>query len=227
MERDPIHTVSCRHHGSSLALVFFLVRVMVTATRVTEQKRLQKQRERARLAKQPRKWKAYLMEERDRKRRDRANSKIRFEAKLKAVKKQAVQAHTERLRKIQAAQKEFLRARIAAQAQQLEKCKKQVSSERAKARAAVASIAQQWKDGLAQQASAYNKQLKEKVMLYKKGKVEEEKRTTRDDKEAERWETWWSRLPVEERRSILRVTRSKQHGSSFWDPGLHGRGHVH
>ena len=104
--------------------------------------------------------------------------------------------------------------------------KKQVSSERAKARAAVASIAQQWKDGLAQQASAYNTKRREKVMLYKKGKVEEEKRITKEDKEAVLWEAWWSRLSIEERRSILRVTRSKQHGTSFWDPGLHGQGHV-
>ena len=199
---------------------------MVSATRVTEQKRLQMQRERARLVKQPRKWKAYQLNERDRKRRDRANSKIRLETRLKAVKKQAAQAQTERLRKIQAAQKELLRVQTAAHARRLEKCKKQVGSERAKARAAVASIAQKWKDGLAQQASAYNKHLKEKVMLYNKGKVEEERRITRDDKEAERWETWWSRLPVAERRAMLRVTRSKQHGSSFWDPGLHGRGHV-
>ena len=159
---------------------------MVSATRVTEQKRLQKQRERARLVKQPRKWKAYQLKERDRKRRDRANSTIRLEPKLKAVKKQAAQAQTGRLRKIQAAQKELLRVQTAAHARRLEKCKKQVGSERAKARAAVASIAQKWKDGLAQQASAYNKRLREKVMLYKKAKVEDEKRNTKDQEEAER-----------------------------------------
>ena len=53
------------------------------------------------------------------------------------VKKQVVQAHTERPRKIQAAQEEFLRARTMSQAQQLEECKKQMSLKSAKARAAV------------------------------------------------------------------------------------------
>ena len=58
-----------------------------------------------------------------------------------------------------AAQEEFLCAQTATHAQQLEECKKQVSLASAKARAAVSSIAQPWKDGLAQQASTYNKQL--------------------------------------------------------------------
>ena len=110
-------------------------------------------------AKQPRKWKAYRMEELDRKRRDQANSTIRLEAKLMTVKKQVVQAHTERPRKIQAAQEEFLCARTATHAQQLEECKKQMSLKSAKARAAVSSIDQPWKDGLAQQGSTYNKLL--------------------------------------------------------------------
>ena len=75
------------------------------------------------------------------------------------VKKQVVQAHTERPRKIQAAQEEFLRARTRSQAQQLEECKKQMSLKSANARAAASSIDQPWKDGLAQQGSTYNTQL--------------------------------------------------------------------
>ena len=43
-------------------------------------------------------------------------------------------------------------------------------------------MAQPWKDGLAQQASTYNKQLWEKVILYKEGKVTEDKRITKENK---------------------------------------------
>ena len=155
------------------------------------------------------------MKERDRKRKAQANSKIRFEAKLNAVKMQAVQAQTGRLRKVQAAQKKLLRVQTAAHAQRLEEYKKHVVSERAKAKAAVALIAQKWRDGLAQQTSAYNKRLREKMMMYEKGKVEEEKRNTKDQEEAEQGKTWFSKLPIDHRRAILRDMRSKWHGSSF------------
>ena len=63
------------------------------------------------------------------------------------------------LKKDTAAQEEFLGARTATHAQHMEECKKHVSLASAKARAAVPSIAQPWKDGLAQQACTYNKQL--------------------------------------------------------------------
>ena len=75
------------------------------------------------------------------------------------VKNQVVQAHTERPRKMQVAQEELLCARTATHAQQLEECKKPVSLASAKVRAAVPSIAQPRKDGLAQQACTCNKQL--------------------------------------------------------------------
>ena len=150
---------------------------MVTATRITEQKRLQKQRERARLAKQPRKWKAYQRKQRDRSRRSRTNSKIRLEAILKAARKQAVQDMRERITKSQTAHKKLLRVQAAVQAQQLEAYKKQVVSERAKAKAAVALAAQKLRDGLAQQLIVFNNRLREKLKMYEKGKVEVKKYT--------------------------------------------------
>ena len=63
------------------------------------------------------------------------------------------------IKKDTAAQEEFLCARTATHAPHMEECKKQVSLANAKARAAVPSIAQPRKDGLAQQACTYNKQL--------------------------------------------------------------------
>ena len=63
------------------------------------------------------------------------------------------------LKKDTVAQEEFLGAQTPTYAKQLEECNKQMSLESAKARAAVSSIAQPWTDGLAQQASTYNKQL--------------------------------------------------------------------
>ena len=65
----------------------FFVRSMVNARQVTEQKRLQKRRERAKLARHPRKWRNYLRKDRDRQRRARANFQIQVEAKLKEAKK--------------------------------------------------------------------------------------------------------------------------------------------
>ena len=102
---------------------------MVSALQVTEQKRFQKRRERAKLAKHPRKWKVYLQKDRDRQRRARANFQIRVEAKLKEAKKKGVQAYTERLAKSHAAQTKFLRVRTMAHAQRLEGYKKQVVTE--------------------------------------------------------------------------------------------------
>ena len=195
---------------------------MVSTIHITEQKRLQKKRGRASLVKQLRNWKAYQLKERDFNRRDRAYFTIQLNAKLKAVKKQAALSQLERIRKKQAAQTELLRVQTVAQAQRLEKYKKQVGSERAKAQAAVASRLQKWKNELAQRASAYNKRLRAKEVQYKKPKVTEEKRITGYAKKAEQWETWWSRLPVEKRRSMIRVTRTKQHGSTVWVPRLHG-----
>ena len=198
---------------------------MVTAKRMIGQKRLQKQRERARLAKQPRKWKAYQRKQRDRSRRARANSKIRLEAILKAARKQAVQDMRERITKSQTAHKKLLRVQAAVHSQQLEEYKKQVVSERAKAKAAVALAAQKLRDGLAQQMIVFNNRLREKLKMYEKGKVEVEKIHRKEQEKSKRWETWWSKLTVEYRRSIIRETRFKWHGSSFWDPGLHGQGH--
>ena len=86
---------------------------MVSAKRAAEQKRFQKRRERAKLAKQPRKWKAYLRKERDRRRRARANFHIQVEAKLKEAKEKGVQAYTERLAKIQDAQCDACKKRFA------------------------------------------------------------------------------------------------------------------
>ena len=104
---------------------------MVSAKRAAEQKRFQKRRERAKLAKQSRKWKAYLRKERDRdrRRRARANFHIRVEAKLREAKEKGVQAYTERLAKIQDAQTKLLRVRTVAHAQRLEGYKKQVVTE--------------------------------------------------------------------------------------------------
>ena len=222
VESDPIHTGSCRHHGSSLALKFFLIRNMVSEIRGTKQKCLQPQKKRARLNNQPRDSKAYQLKKRDRQRKDRVNSTIRFEAKPKAVTKHAAQAQTERIRQILTAQSELLRVQTASHARQMEKCKEQVRSERVKAQAAVASIAQKWKDGMTQQANAYDSRLREKGMLYKSGGVKAGKRSAGHATKAELWETWWSRLPVQERQAMLRVTRSGSHGSLFWFPRLHG-----
>ena len=100
-----------------------------------------------------------------------------------------------------------------------------MGAERAKAKAAVALAAQKLRDGLAQQLIVFNNRLREKLKMYEKGKVEVEKIHRTEQKKSKRWETWWSKLTVEHRRSIIRETRFKWHGSSFWDPGLHGQGH--
>ena len=74
------------------------------------------------------------MKERDRKRRDRANSKIGLEATLKAAKNPSRSSPYRATKKDTGCPEEFLRVRTAAQAQQLEKFKKQASLERGKLR---------------------------------------------------------------------------------------------
>ena len=79
--------VSCCYRGSSLALDLFLIRIMVSATQITDQKRFQKLREQNEIAKNYRKRKAYQLKDRGPKRRGLANSKIRVEAQLRKATK--------------------------------------------------------------------------------------------------------------------------------------------
>ena len=117
------------------------------------------------------------------------------------------------------------RVQAAVHARDLDAYNKRVVFERAKARAAVALAAQKLSDGLAQQMLVYNNRLREQTMMYEKEKVEIEKRHMKNQNKSNQWETWWSRMTVEYRRSIIRKMRFKWHGSSFWDPGVYGQGH--
>ena len=107
--------------------------------------------------------------------------------------------YTKRLRQVQVAQTKLLRGPNMAHAQRLERYKKQLVFIRAKAKVAVAWVARKCRDGLAEQASAYNKRFREKMIMYEKGTLEEEKRKAKDQGKAEQWKTWWSKLPVEYR----------------------------
>ena len=97
--------------------------------------------------------------------------------------------------------------------------------ERAKAREAVTTATQRLNDGLAKQKQAYDNRLREQTRIYEKKKVAIEKRRMPNQNQSSQWETWWSRMTVEYRRSIIRKMRFKWQGSSFWDPGVSGQGH--
>ena len=109
--------------------------------------------------------------------------------------------------------------------QELKEYSKCVVMERAKARAAVAVASRKSRVGLEKQMLAYNNRLCEQTRMYEKEKVAIEKRHMPNQNQSSQWETWWSRMTVEYRRSIIRKMRFKLQGSSFWDPGVSGQGH--
>ena len=93
--------------------------------------------------------------------------------------------HTKRLRQVQVAQTKLLRGPNMAHAQRLERYKNPVVFIRAKAMVAVAWVARKCRDGLAEQASAYNKRFREKLINTRK----------------ERWRRTKDRRRIRERRN--------------------------
>ena len=117
------------------------------------------------------------------------------------------------------------RVQAAVHARDLDEYNKRVVFERAKARAAVAVGTQRSNDGLAKQKLAYDNRLRGQTRIYDKEKVAIEKRHMPNQNQSSQWETWWSGMTIEHRRSIIRKMRFKWQGSSFWDPGVSGQGH--
>ena len=127
--------------------------------------------------------------------------------------------------KTQAAHTKQLNVQAEIHAQQLKEYSKRVVMERAKARAAVAMESRKLSVGLEKQMLAYNNQLREQTRMYEKEKIAFEKRHMNTQNQSSQWETWWSRLTLEYRRSIIRRMRFKWCRLSFCDPGGYGQGH--
>ena len=192
---------------------------MVNLTCVREQNRHKKQRERAKLAKDSRKWKAYQKKQREWSRTTRANAKCRLDTLLEAATNQAGKIMRKRVIETQAAHTKLLNVQADIHAQELKEYSKCVVMEGAKARAAVAMESRKLSVGLEKQMLAYNNRLREQTRMYEKEKIALEKRHMNKQNQSSQWETWWSRLTLEYRRSIIRRMRFKWCGLSFWDLG--------
>ena len=120
-----------------------------------------------------------------------------------------------RVRETQATYTKLLKVQPDKQVQELKVYSKCVVIERAKTRTAVAMARQKLRVGLEKQMPANNNRPCQQTRMYEKEMIAFEKRHMNKQNQSSQWETWWSRLTLEYRRSIIRRMRFKWCGLSF------------